>query len=76
MNIIKLSQTKTGKEYLICKIEVNDIAKHKRLCELGFCSGLKVVVLKKTKKLLLVGALDCCFSVDIALAGQIFVYGE
>lgn len=50
MEIIKLSEVRSGEECLIHKVEVEDNAKHKRLCELGFCAGLKVYVLKKNKK--------------------------
>lgn len=76
MEIIKLSEVRSGEECLIHKVEVEDNAKHKRLCELGFCAGLKVYVMKKTKNMMLVGALGCCFSIDKTLAGKIFVYGE
>lgn len=76
MEIIKLSDARNGEECLIYKVDVQDNAKHKRLCELGFCAGLKVFVLKKTKNMMLVGALGCCFSIDKTLASRIFVYGE
>lgn len=76
MKIINLTQALGGKEYLIYKVNISDVAKHKWLCELGFCEGLKLVVVKKTRNLLIVGALGCCFSIDNTLAEQIFVYGE
>lgn len=76
MNIIKLSEAKEQKEYLIFKISIENISKHKRLCELGFCPGLKVLVMKKNKNLLMVGALGCCFSIDHDLSDNILVYGD
>lgn len=76
MDILKLSEARSGEECLIAKVDVQDESKHKRLCELGFCSGLKVFVLKKTKNMMIVGALGCCFSIDKTLAGKIYVYGE
>ena len=42
MEIIKLSEVRSGEECLIHKVEVEDNAKHKSLCELGFWAGLKV----------------------------------
>ncbi len=76
MEIIKLSDAIVGKECLIYKVNEENEAKHKRLCELGFCSGLKVFVEKKTKNLMMVGALGCCFSIDKTLASKILVYQE
>lgn len=73
---MNLMQTQENKEYLICKIEIQDELKHKRFCELGFCSGMKIAVLRKTKNLLLVGALGCCFSIDRVLSEKIVVYGD
>lgn len=76
MNIIKLSEAKPQKEYLIFKVTEIDMSKHKRLCELGFCPGLKVFVMKKNRNLLMVGALGCCFSIDRNLSDNILVYGD
>lgn len=72
---IRLSDASVNEVCVIKKVEIEDEAKHKRLCELGFCSGLKVKVLKKTKRLMLVGALGCCFSIDKNLTDKILVYG-
>lgn len=76
MNIIKLSETKEQKEYLIFKVSIENTSKHKRLCELGFCPGLKVFVMKKNKKLLMCSALGCCFSIDNNLSDSILVFGD
>lgn len=76
MEKIKLSEAEIGKECLICSVEEEDKAKHKRLCELGFCSGLKIFVERKTKNLMMVGALGCCFSIDKTLANKIIVFQE
>lgn len=72
---IKLSNASVNEVCVIRKVEIEDELKHKRLCELGFCSGLKIKVLKKTKKLMLVGALGCCFSVDRDITDKILVFG-
>ena len=73
-NTTKLSNLKQGDKCVIQKLDIQDTAKKKRMIELGFCSGLKVQILKTSKELMLVGVLGCSYSIDKDLASKIFVW--
>jgi len=68
-----LFEVDAGALAVVKKVNISDTSKHKRLLELGFCEGVKVKVLKKGKKLLLVGILGCSYCMDSTLASAILV---
>lgn len=71
-----LNQVGAGCYCFINTISGLDLHKHKRLIELGFISGTKVMVLKNSKssKTMVIGIRGYTLSIDYMLAEKILVW--
>ena len=72
-NIVSLSSLIEKERCVISKIEQIEVAKHKRLIELGFVKDEKLEVLKKNKNLMIVGLRGYSLCLDCSLAASIKV---
>ncbi len=73
-NTCALFDLNERQEGVVCEIYGIERAKHKRLVELGFVFGEKVVILKKNKNLVIVGIRGYSLCLDKRLSGSIKVF--
>lgn len=74
MELVKLIDVKQGEKVCFCNIDNMQEDKHKRLMELGFVSGTKIEVLKKTKGVSLVGLRGFAVALDKEILSKIKVW--
>lgn len=73
-NLIKLCDVKVGEVVVLHQILGVENRLHKRLVELGFVKGSKILVIKKSKDVLLVSVREVAFGIDSSLAKFINVW--
>ena len=75
---MRLCDVENLKCCVLSEIRGLEIAKHKRLVELGFVQGTKIEILKNSRKAktMVIGIRGYTISIDYLLAENIFVWGK
>ncbi len=74
-NLIPLNKLSVGETAIIDRLENIETKKRKRLNEMGFFCGAKIVVLKKLRSVLIVGIRGFALCLDRETAENIWVMG-